>query len=151
MGLVGPSGAGKSTLVKLIRRHFPIQSGSIVIDGQSIADVTWESLHHAMAEVPQNPGLFHRSVRENILYGRPSATEDDMVSAAKLAHCHEFIGGRSGGYSAIVGERGMKLSGGEKQRVAVARAFLKDAPILILTKPPHHWTAKLNILFKMRF
>jgi ATP-binding cassette subfamily B protein len=132
VGLVGPSGAGKSTLVKLIRRHFPIQSGSITIDGQSIEGVTWKSLHHAMAEVPQNPGLFHRSVRDNILYGRPTATDDEMVNAAKLAHCHEFIAGREGAYSAIVGERGMKLSGGEKQRVAVARAFLKDAPILIL-------------------
>ncbi|MBL8645293.1 MAG: ABC transporter ATP-binding protein [Rhodospirillaceae bacterium] len=132
VGLVGPSGAGKSTLVKLIRRHFPIQSGAVTIDRQDIAGVTWESLHHAMAEVPQNPGLFHRSVRENILYGRPTATEAEMVNAAKLAHCHEFIAVRAGAYDAIVGERGMKLSGGEKQRVAVARAFLKDAPILIL-------------------
>lgn len=132
VGLVGPSGAGKSTLIKLIRRHFPIQSGSIAIDGQDIADVTWESLHHAMAEVPQNPGLFHRSVRENILYGRPEAGEEDMIKAARLAHCHEFITARPSGYGGIVGERGMKLSGGEKQRVAVARAFLKDAPILIL-------------------
>ncbi len=132
VGLVGASGAGKSTLVKLIRRHFPIQSGVILIDNQDIASVTWESLHHAMAEVPQNPGLFHRSVRENIIYGKPNATDADMVTAAKLAHCHEFIEGRANAYNAIVGERGMKLSGGEKQRVAIARAFLKDAPILIL-------------------
>lgn len=132
VGLVGASGAGKSTFVKLIRRHFPIQSGQIAIDGHDIADVTWESLHHAMAEVPQNPGLFHRSVRENIIYGKPSATDAEMIAAAKLAHCHEFIEGRAKAYDAIVGERGMKLSGGEKQRVAIARAFLKGAPILIL-------------------
>jgi ATP-binding cassette subfamily B protein len=132
VGLVGASGAGKSTLVKLIRRHFSIQSGAISIDGQDIAAVTWESLHHAMAEVPQNPGLFHRSVRENIIYGKPRASDDEMIAAAKLAHCHEFIEGRANAYNAIVGERGMKLSGGEKQRVAIARAFLKDAPILIL-------------------
>lgn len=132
VGLVGPSGAGKSTLVKLIRRHFPIQSGVIEVDGQNIASVTWESLHHNMAEVPQNPGLFHRSVRENILYGRPTATDEEMIEAAKRAHCHEFIAARAENYASIVGERGMKLSGGEKQRVAVARAFLKNAPILIL-------------------
>jgi ATP-binding cassette subfamily B protein len=132
VGVVGPSGAGKSTLIKMIRRHFPIQSGSIAIDGQDISAVTWESLHHAMAEVPQNPGLFHRSVRENILYGRPEATPDEVQTAAKLAHCHEFISARGNGYDSVVGERGMKLSGGEKQRVAVARAFLKNAPILIL-------------------
>jgi ATP-binding cassette subfamily B protein len=132
VGLVGPSGAGKSTLIKLIRRHFPIQSGVIAVDGQDIAAVTWNSLHHAMAEVPQNPGLFHRSVRDNILYGRPEAGEEEMIAAARQAHCHEFISTKPGGYDAVVGERGMKLSGGEKQRVAIARAFLKNAPILIL-------------------
>lgn len=132
VGLVGPSGAGKSSLVKLLRRQFPWQGGEIRIDGQNIADVTWQSLHQAMAEVPQSPTLFHRSVRDNILYGRPDATEADMLAAAKKAHCHEFVVAREKGYDAVVGERGMKLSGGEKQRIAIARAFLKNAPILIL-------------------
>jgi ATP-binding cassette subfamily B protein len=132
VGLVGPSGAGKSTLTKLMRRQFPWQKGSIHIDGQNIADVKWDSLHHAVAEVPQSPTLFHRSVRDNILYGRPDAAEAAVIDAAKRAHCHEFIVARSKGYDAVVGERGMKLSGGERQRVVIARAFLKDAPILIL-------------------
>jgi len=132
IGLVGASGAGKSTLLRLLRRQFPIQRGSIAIDGQDIADVTWDSLHDAFAEVPQAPSVFHRSVRDNIMYGRPDAAEAEMINAAKLAHCHAFITARPGGYDAVVGEKGMKLSGGERQRVAIARAFLKDAPILIL-------------------
>lgn len=132
VGIVGPSGAGKSSLIKIIRRHFQVQAGAILVDDQNINTVTWDSLHHAMAEVPQNPGLFHRSVKENILYGRTDATDAELVNAAQLAHCHAFISSRQGNYDAVVGERGMKLSGGEKQRVAVARAFLKNAPILIL-------------------
>ena len=132
IGLVGPSGAGKSTLLRLLRRQFHIQGGAIYVDGQDIAGVTWDSLHEAFAEVPQTPSVFHRSVRDNITYGRPSATDDEMIQAAKLAHCHEFIAARKGGYEAVVGEKGMKLSGGERQRVAIARAFLKNAPILIL-------------------
>lgn len=132
IGIVGPSGAGKSTLLRLLRRQFPIQAGGIFIDGHDIADVTWDSLHEAFAEVPQTPSVFHRSVRDNIMYGRPNASEAELVSAAKLAHCHDFITARAGGYDAIVGEKGMKLSGGERQRVAIARAFLKNAPILIL-------------------
>ena len=132
IGVVGPSGAGKSTLLRLLRRQFPIQSGRIVIDGQDIAEVTWDSLHEAFAEVPQTPSVFHRSVRDNIVYGRPTASDDELFEAAKLAHCHDFISVRKGGYDAVVGEKGMKLSGGERQRVAIARAFLKDAPILIL-------------------
>ncbi len=132
IGLVGPSGAGKSTLLRLLRRQFPIQGGGIFIDGQDIAGVTWDSLHEAFAEVPQTPSVFHRSVRDNIMYGRPTATAEDMIAAAKLAHCHDFIALRQGGYDAVVGEKGMKLSGGERQRVAIARAFLKNAPILLL-------------------
>ncbi|MDX2144900.1 MAG: ABC transporter ATP-binding protein [Rhodospirillaceae bacterium] len=132
VGLVGPSGAGKSTLIKLLRRQFPLQGGRIRIDGQDISHVTWQSLHHAVAEVPQSPTLFHRSVRDNILYGRPEATEAAVIDAAQRAHCHEFIIARDKGYDAVVGEKGMKLSGGERQRVAIARAFLKDAPILVL-------------------
>jgi ATP-binding cassette subfamily B protein len=132
IGLVGPSGAGKSTLIRLVRRQFLVQRGSILIDGQSVADVGWSSIHRAIAEVPQSPGMFHRTVRDNIAYGRPEADFEEIVAAAKLAHCHEFIAARDKGYDAVVGEKGMKLSGGERQRVAIARAFLKDAPILIL-------------------
>jgi ATP-binding cassette subfamily B protein len=132
VGLVGPSGAGKSTLLRILRRQFPIAAGRIAIDGQDIAEVTWSSLHEAFAEVPQTPSVFHRTVRDNIMYGRPGAEEAEMLEAARLAHCHEFIAARPKGYDAVVGEKGMKLSGGERQRVAIARAFLKDAPILLL-------------------
>ena len=132
IGLVGPSGAGKSTLLRLLRRQFPIEGGGIFIDGQDIGTVTWDSLHETFAEVPQTPSVFHRSVRDNIMYGRPDASEAEMITAARLAHCHDFISARPGGYDAVVGEKGMKLSGGERQRVAIARAFFKDAPILIL-------------------
>ena len=132
IGLVGPSGAGKSTLVRLVRRQFDIQQGQILIDGQDLVAAQWESIHRAIAEVPQVPGMFHRTVRDNIAYGRPGAPDADIVAAARQAHCHEFISARDAGYDAVVGEKGMKLSGGERQRVAIARAFLKDAPILIL-------------------
>ncbi len=132
IGLVGTSGAGKSTLIKILRRQFPIKQGAVLIDGQDIAAATWDSVHDAFAEVPQNPGMFHRSVRDNIAYGRPDATDDEVIAAAKLAHCHAFIASRAKGYESIVGEKGMKLSGGERQRVAIARAFLKNAPVLLL-------------------
>ncbi len=132
IGLVGASGAGKSTLVKLIRRQFLLREGRILVDGQDIAQVTWDSLHEAFGEVPQSPNMFHRTVRDNIRYSRPDADEAAVIDAAKKAHCHEFIAGRAKGYESVVGEKGMKLSGGERQRVAIARAFLKNAPILIL-------------------
>ncbi len=132
IGLVGPSGAGKSTLIKLLRRQFAFEQGRSLVDGQDIAHVTWDSLHDRIAEVPQAPSIFHRSVRDNIRYSRPEAGDEDVVAAAKLARCHEFIAARPEGYNSIVGEKGMKLSGGERQRVAIARAFLKNAPILIL-------------------
>ncbi|HAT51179.1 MAG: ABC transporter ATP-binding protein [Nitrospirae bacterium] len=132
IGLVGPSGAGKSTLLKLLRRQFEPQRGSIFIDGQDIYQVTLDSLNDAFAEVPQLPGLFHRSIGENILYARIEASWKEVLEAARKSHCHEFIGQRQNGYDTIVGEQGVRLSGGEKQRVAIARAFLKDAPILIL-------------------
>ena len=132
VGLVGPSGAGKSTLIKLLRRQFVFDQGHIFIDGQDIAQATWDSLHEAFAEVPQNPGMFHRSVRDNIRYSRPNAGDDAVMAAARNAHCHHFIVTRPKGYESIVGEKGMKLSGGERQRVAIARAFLKNAPILVL-------------------
>jgi ATP-binding cassette, subfamily B, bacterial len=132
VALVGPSGAGKSTLTKLIRRHFLPESGRVLIDGQDITQVQWSSIHDQVTEVPQDAGVFHRSIGDNIRYGRPDATDDEVAAAAKAAHCHDFIVARKHGYDSVVGERGMKLSGGERQRIAIARAFLKDAPILIL-------------------
>ncbi len=137
IGVVGRSGAGKSTLVKLMLRFYDTESGRILIDGQDIARVTQASLRARIGMVQQDSSLMHRSVRENILYGRPDATEAQMIAAAKQAEAHEFIltlqdpEGRQG-YDAQVGERGVKLSGGQRQRVALARVILKDAPILIL-------------------
>ncbi len=137
IGVVGRSGAGKSTLVKLMLRFYDTESGAILIDGQNIADVTQESLRQKIGMVQQDSSLLHRSVRDNILYGRPDATEAMMIAAAKKAEAHDFIltledpQGRTG-YDAHVGERGVKLSGGQRQRVAIARVILKDAPILIL-------------------
>lgn len=132
VALVGPSGAGKSTITKLLLRFFDIKEGSIEIDGQNIAKVTQDSLREAIAFVPQEPILFHRTLMENIRYGRRDATEEEVIEAAKKAHCHEFISQLKEGYDTYVGERGVKLSGGERQRVAIARAILKNAPILIL-------------------
>ena len=132
VGLVGKSGAGKSTLVKLLRRQFEPQGGRILIDGQDVADVTWDSVNEAIAEVQQMPGVFHRPVRDNIRYSKPDADERLVVAAAKDAHAHDFISGREAGYDTIVGEQGIKLSGGERQRVAIARALVKDAKVLVL-------------------
>ncbi|HYE52118.1 MAG TPA: ABC transporter ATP-binding protein [Azospirillaceae bacterium] len=132
VGLVGRSGAGKSTLVKLIRRQFEPQRGQVLIDGQDIAHVTWDSLNAAIAEVPQQPGVFHRPIGENIRYGRPEASMEEVREAARRAHAHDFIMRRPTGYDTIVGEQGIKLSGGERQRVAIARALLKDARVLVL-------------------
>lgn len=137
VGLVGRSGAGKSTVVNLLLRFFDVESGSIRIDHQDLRDVTQDSLRAQIGMVTQDTSLLHRSVRENLLYGHPQATEEEMVSAAKKAEAHEFIlsltdpQGRSG-YDAHVGERGVKLSGGQRQRIAIARVLLKDAPILVL-------------------
>jgi ATP-binding cassette subfamily B protein len=132
IGLVGPSGGGKSTLTRLLLRFDDVQGGTIAIDGQNIAAVTQTSLRRAIAYVPQEPLLFHRSIRENIAYGNPKAAMATIVKAAKKANAHDFITALPAGYDTIVGERGVKLSGGQRQRVAIARAILKDAPILIL-------------------
>lgn len=132
VALVGASGSGKSTFVKLIQRLYDIQSGAILIDGQSIARVTQESLRRAIALVPQEPVLFHRSLAENIAYGRTGASEAEIREAAREAYAAEFIERLPQGYQTLVGERGVKLSGGERQRVAIARALLADCPILIL-------------------
>jgi ATP-binding cassette subfamily B multidrug efflux pump len=137
IGLIGRSGAGKSTLVKLMLRFYDTEGGQILIDGQDIATVTQDSLRRNIGMVQQDSSLLHRSIRQNILYGRPDATEAEMVEAAKRAEAHDFIltledGEGRRGYDAHVGERGVKLSGGQRQRVAIARVILKDAPILIL-------------------
>lgn len=132
VGLVGPSGAGKTTFVSLLLRQHDIQSGEIMIDGQNIAQVTQDSLREHIAVVPQEPLLFHRSIRENIAYGKPEATQAEIEAVAKKAQAHDFITDLPDGYDTLVGERGVKLSGGQKQRVAIARAMLKDAPILVL-------------------
>lgn len=132
VALVGPSGAGKSTITKLLFRLHDISSGSILIDGQDIAKVTQESLRDAIALVPQEPILFHRTLMENIRYGRRDATDDEVITAARQAHCDAFIRACPQGYETYVGERGVKLSGGERQRIAIARAILRDAPILVL-------------------
>ena len=132
IAFVGPSGAGKSTVTKLLLRFYDPEQGRILIDGQDISKVTQESLRNAVSYVPQDPILFHRTLMENIRYARPKATDAEVIKAAKLAHCHEFIQDFPEKYETFVGERGVKLSGGERQRVAIARAILKNAPILIL-------------------
>jgi ATP-binding cassette subfamily B protein len=132
VGLVGHSGSGKTTITKLLLRFIDVDSGAITIDGQNIMHVKQDDLRSKIAYVPQDPLLFHRSIAENISYGRPDATREDIVEVAKRAHAHEFIERLSHGYDTLVGERGIRLSGGERQRIAIARAMIKDAPILIL-------------------
>lgn len=132
VALVGATGSGKSTISKLMMRQYEVTSGEICIDGQRIAEVEQESLRSQIALVPQDALLFHRTLRENISYARPDATDEEIIQAAKLAHCHEFIACLPLGYNTLVGERGIKLSGGERQRVSIARAILADRPILIL-------------------
>jgi ATP-binding cassette, subfamily B, multidrug efflux pump len=137
IGLVGRSGAGKSTVVNLLLRFFDLEGGRILIDGQDISQLTQESLRSQISVVTQDTSLLHRSIRENIRYGRPDATEAEIVAAAKLAHADEFIPLMEDwrghhGYDAHVGERGVKLSGGQRQRIAIARVILRNAPILVL-------------------
>jgi ATP-binding cassette subfamily B protein len=132
VGLVGSSGAGKSTVLALLQRFYDVGGGRILIDGQDIRDVTQESLRTTMAIVPQDISLFHRSVLENIRYARPDAPEKEVLAAAEMANCREFIEALPDGFATMVGDRGVKLSGGQRQRLAIARALLKDAPILLL-------------------
>lgn len=132
VGLVGVSGSGKTTLTKLLLRFDDVKKGAIYVDGQDVRDVTQRSLREAIAYVPQESSLFHRSVYENIAYGKIGATKDEVIKAAKLANADDFIRKLPDGYDTMVGERGVKLSGGQRQRIAIARAILKDAPILVL-------------------
>lgn len=132
VGVVGTSGAGKSTVMKLLLRQHDLVGGSIRIDGQDISTVTQESLRENVSIVPQEPMLFHRTIRENIMYGKLDATEEEMIEVAKKAQAHDFIERLPQKYDSLVGERGVKLSVGQRQRIAIARAFLKNAPILIL-------------------
>jgi ATP-binding cassette, subfamily B, bacterial len=132
VGLVGFSGSGKTTFAHLILRFFDIQGGEILIDGQNITGVTQESLRENIAMIPQDTFLFHRTLMENIRYGREDATDEEVIEASKKAACHDFILEIKDGYNAIAGEGGLKLSGGQRQRIAIARAILKKAPILIL-------------------
>jgi ATP-binding cassette, subfamily B, bacterial len=132
VGLVGPSGAGKTTLMGLLMRMHDVTAGAIRIDGRDIREVTQESLRGAIGLIPQDTNLFHRSLLENIRYGRPDATDEQVIEAAKRAHAHEFIVELEHGYDTLVGERGIKISGGQRQRIAIARAILRDAPILLL-------------------
>ncbi|MBS0290816.1 MAG: ABC transporter ATP-binding protein [Proteobacteria bacterium] len=132
VGLVGHSGGGKSTFVNLILRLYDITQGRILIDNQNICEVTQNSLRQNISMIPQDPSLFHRSLMDNIRYGRIEATDEEVIKASQKAHAHEFISKLQEGYNALVGERGIKLSGGQRQRIAIARAFLKNAPILIL-------------------
>ncbi|AWM28953.1 ABC transporter ATP-binding protein [Sinorhizobium fredii] len=148
VGLVGHSGSGKTTFVKLIQRLHDLKSGDIRIDGHDIAGVTQASLRQQIAIVQQEPVLFHRSLAENIAYGRPGATQHEVEEAARLASAHDFITALPKGYATLVGERGVKLSGGERQRVAIARAFLADAPILILDEATSSLDSESEVLIQ---
>lgn len=132
VGLVGMSGSGKTTLTKLLLRFADVKDGEILLSGQDLRRITQESLRKNIAYVPQETSLFHRSIADNISYGKPDATPEEIQHAAKLANAHDFIMDLPQGYDTLVGERGIKLSGGQRQRIAIARAILKDAPILVL-------------------
>jgi len=158
VGLAGHSGGGKTTLTKLLLRFADLKDGSITIDGQDISKVTQQSLHESIAYVPQEPYLFHRTLRENISYGRPGASDEEILEAAKKANAFEFIDKLPQGIDTVIGERGVKLSGGQRQRIAIARAILKDAPILVLdeatsaldSESERHIQAALATLMKGR-
>jgi ATP-binding cassette subfamily B protein len=146
--LVGHSGGGKTTLIRLILRFMDIDGGEILIDGQNIANITQDDLRRSITYVPQEPLLFHRTLAENIGYGKLDATAEETVKAAKLAHADEFIKVLPKGYDTLVGERGIKLSGGQRQRVAIARAMLKDAPIILLDEATSALDSESEVLIQ---
>ncbi|HSX05354.1 MAG TPA: ABC transporter ATP-binding protein [Candidatus Saccharimonadales bacterium] len=148
IGLVGHSGSGKSTFTRLLLRFSDIDSGAVLIDGQNIAHVTQNDLHRQIAYVPQEPLLFHRTIRENIAYGRLEATQEEIETAARMASAHDFILALPQGYDTLVGERGVKLSGGQRQRVAIARAMLKNAPILALDEATSALDSESEVLIQ---
>ena len=148
VGLVGHSGGGKTTLTKLILRFMDVDGGAILIDGQNIANITQDDLRSSISYVPQDPLLFHRTLAENISYGKENATNQEIIRVAKLAHSHEFIRDLPNGYDTLVGERGIKLSGGQRQRVAIARAMLKDAPILALDEATSSLDSESELLIQ---
>jgi ATP-binding cassette subfamily B protein len=148
VGLVGPSGSGKTTLTRLLLRYSDIQSGRIVIDGQDITAITQDDLRSHISYVPQEPLLFHRSIRENISYGRPEASDKEVRAFAERAHAAEFIDELADGYDTLVGERGVKLSGGQRQRIAIARAMLKNAPILVLDEATSALDSESEVLIQ---
>ena len=148
VGLVGFSGAGKSTFVSLLARLYDVQKGDILIDGQSLSKVTKDSLRGQISMIPQSPMLFHRSLIENIRYGKLSATKEEVIEASQLAFAHEFIEELPQGYHSLVGERGVKLSGGQRQRIAIAMAILKDAPILVLDEATSSLDSKTEKLIQ---
>jgi ATP-binding cassette subfamily B protein len=148
VALVGPTGVGKTTMANLIPRFYDVREGAITLDGHDIRDVKLKSLRQQISIVLQEVFLFHGSVRENILFGRPGATEEEMIKAAKVANAHEFITDLPDGYATLIGERGVKLSGGQRQRIAIARAVLKDAPILILDEATSSVDAETEALIQ---
>jgi len=148
VGLVGHSGSGKTSITKLILRFMDIQSGNITIDGHNIADMKQSDLRDAISYVPQEPLLFHRTIAENISYGKDQATLEEIKTAAKKAHAHEFIVDLPEGYDTLVGERGVKLSGGQKQRIAIARTFLKNAPIIVLDEATSALDSESEVLIQ---
>jgi ATP-binding cassette subfamily B protein len=148
VALVGPTGVGKTTIANLIPRFYDVCEGAITLDGYDVRDLTLKSLRQQISIVLQDVFLFHGTARENILFGRPGATEEEMIEAAKIANAHEFIVQLPDGYDTMIGERGVKLSGGQRQRIAIARAVLKDAPILILDEATSSVDAETEALIQ---